>query len=773
MKKDKVLMTAYNRVNSKRKNITYEECLLAVKFNPNVIPKIPQEYVIDIMYKEFIEKNTPYLIPEIFRNIGVYFKFLSITKFSKKYRNWLEGKETEYPEKDRKIYRALESFISMLSDDVFFDRSIIDKERELLIRKVLESEYDSDKKEFIIREKFYSKVKSTIFTNFQEYYEYLDCNLNGANLTEYNFSEIDVSKYNLSGVYLSSDFLIGQGEYNDSYYKSYIEEYNKEDFIYSTTKNENNLITSRYECENVGVSLSEANVYYVSDIHLNHRLLERFPNNATKDEVRFFIRKYVRKMVDKASYGYLLIGGDVSFSFEISRVFYEELCRVWAPSKIIVVLGNHELWGVDLQNEINTDNIPEIIIEKYRLLFESLGIKFLYNSLLLNNEILNCQAIMGKSIEELQKLALRCNFFVYGTVGFSGYNSEFNANNGLYRNTINTLEQDTKYTMQSEAVYKKICQVLKKDSVIVLSHMPVKDWIKGELMPNWIYVNGHTHRNYYEQSEKCIIYADNQVGYKLKQAKLKYFRKSTIGDIFKYYDDGIYRVSRSEYLDFNRHKYIGCQFNADVEYIIMLKRQDMYMFLLEDVQKNKLFLLNGGKKNKLNNNINYYFENMIKYSDYIKVSLKKYNSVLENISAIVKTIGGSGFIHGAIVDIDFYNHIHLDPQTGKISAYYSPIFGDIWTYKSIENLLQSQTTKLYLNYKKIVEMSENNLPILSSGAFADESSSALDMSMYKYSNLIKRLQYMVDKNVIRIWNDDFVTNYEQYLNEEKYLLIEE
>ena len=52
--------------------------------------------------------------------------------------------------------------------------------------------------------------------------------------------------------------------------------------------------------------------------------------------------------------------------------------------------------------------------------------------------------------------------------------------------------------------------LLPKDRVIVFTHTPKENWSKDGYNPNWIYVNGHTHRKYFLESEEKTIYAGSK-----------------------------------------------------------------------------------------------------------------------------------------------------------------------------------------------------------------------------------------------------------------------
>lgn len=738
-------------------------CLLAVMRDPLALEYVPNDILINVMYKAFIQTNRPYSIPQTYRTIENYIGFLFLTKFSKQFIKWLTTSETPRPQNEYDIYSALSWFASHYLKEDSFNTTVKKRERELCIRKTLETQYDRDINQFLVTEKHFWWKETSRFDSFDEFYQYLDGDLNNSNLTELNFSEKDMSRYNFDGAHLCSEILIKQGRYDNSFYKATIEESTPALSWQPVLQNETidaQLITHS-ETYSEKLNTYDRKIFYITDIHLNYRLKERFPHFATYDEIRFFIQKYVRNLTKTADdkTGYLLIGGDVSFSFDISKIFYEELCKCWHPSHIIVVLGNHELWDYQCSDATLKSPSVDDIIERYRSMFQELKITFLQNSLLVGYSVLTEADILSQSIDELRKHSLSSSLIVFGGIGFSAYNPNFNATHGVYRQTITTLQDDIKYTQKSEEVYQKLVDTFLHDSLIVLSHMPLADWNSRLPIPNWIYINGHTHRNHCEQSDKCTIYADNQMGYHSRYHSLKYFKTTVLHDIFKYYPDGIYHISKDQYLDFNAGNKIYCTFRRDVDYITMLKRQGVYLFLLEEKENNKLFLLNGGVKNKLKiTDVNYYYNNMVKYSDFIKVGVRKYNEALKNISAIIKNIGGDGTIHGCIVDISFYNHIYLNPQDGTISAYYSPTFGERFEYSTVEQLLEVHMPLLLNNYQKLINSSNSVEMVTDTYALPNITQHILDTKLYKPSNLIKRLQYITESNVIRLWSDDIVRN---------------
>jgi len=128
-------------------------------------------------------------------------------------------------------------------------------------------------------------------------------------------------------------------------------------------------------------------------------------------------------------------------------------------------------------------------------------------------------------------------------------------------------------------------------------------------------------------------------------------------------------------------------------------------------------------------------------------------------------IGGSGSIHGCIVDIDWFNHIYLNPFDGKVTPYFALNTTDKLVFKNVESLLSSSPFPPQLSNGESMlarylstPSREKKLPILSRASskeweLAVVPQVVLDRSMYEPSRIMRSIQYIFDQNVLRIWND--------------------
>lgn len=509
-------------------------------------------------------------------------------------------------------------------------------------------------------------------------------------------------------------------------------------------------------------------IYYISDLHLDFQILDDNIKKTNFENIKKSIYKKVDEIVNSgSSYKYLFILGDVSSDFRISSIFYTYLASLWSRERIYVVLGNHELSDGDL-GEIDCPK-TKLIIEKYRDFFIGLKINLIQNNMHLINGrssksiCLSEETLKAMSVQELRECSLKMPFIVFGGTGFSQYNDEFNADNGIYSNTIISRDEERKYSSEFEQLYDKVLVALGERQVIIVTHMPKDDWSTKNFNEKWIYLNGHTHRNEFVDNELTHVFCDNQVGYHKKVFSLKYIWTSGIYDTFLFFNDGIHRINMEQYQEFLRGKSINFNISRSFDSINLLKREGIYCFIVKN-KNNKLLILNGGKTNKLpNNNIQYYYDNMVELSIAVKASLKKYNSALRRLSELVKASGGSGSVHGSIVDIDFYNHIFLNPIDGTLTPYFAIAINDRHEFKSVGDLLKDSRPDLYKRYKALADTQNIFLESIEKPIMNFDhhvlSIFTSDTSMYGPSRIIKALQYITDQNVIRRWNDEFLLNH--------------
>ncbi|MBR6329662.1 MAG: hypothetical protein IKR68_08445, partial [Lachnospiraceae bacterium] len=396
------------------------------------------------------------------------------------------------------------------------------------------------------------------------------------------------------------------------------------------------------------------------------------------------------------------------------------------------------------------------------------------------SRVVSGKIILDSSDHELKELLSKSSLIIIGGIGYSGLNPKYNAGFGLYRAAVTDIEEDKRRSILFKNIYDRVKKCAPDKKVIVLTHTPVCDWTSEQYNTNWVYVNGHTHINSIKKTRDGIVeLSDNQIGYGLskipnsKTPKYSYtnpkwkLNSFTLDkcwyDPFEKYKNGIYVISSEEYKDFNIGRGImnnGC--NHDGE-LYMLKHNEMYMFLLKTAKS--LCLLSGGQRKKIfPNDVQYFYNNLDLYSKKVKMVIKPYQDIMEQISDEVKRIGGSGTIHGCIVDISFYSHIYVNPFDGKITSYWAGNMMSRLPFDTIQQHLEEKEPQLLNGYKQ--ECINKSIPLIEKYMTTDNHNAELAVvpqwvfgtEMYEPSRIMRAVQYVWEQNVIRIWNDNILSD---------------
>lgn len=498
-------------------------------------------------------------------------------------------------------------------------------------------------------------------------------------------------------------------------------------------------------------------VHYITDIHLPQKI-----ENAgcrSKEDVEYVVQKIVDSIASETD-RLLLIGGDVSSDIGIFHLFIELLYESLGQKALIVfVLGNHELWGY------KGFSIDEIVAQ-YRSFLEMYGMYLLHNDILyiedngsLYNSKIETHLIKYDDMCRMKDTQLfdclrRARCVILGCLGFAGYNIDFNADSGIYQGTLDR-EHEIKQTKIFESLYNRLSPILAKKNTIVLTHTPKGDWCRNDALDkNFIYVNGHTHRNFFYDDGEYRIYSDNQVGYNNKHPHLKAFLIDNDYDYFLDYNDGIFEITRAQYNDFYHGRNISMTFNREVNIIYMLKKKGYFCFIHKS-KKGSLAILNGGAMKNLEfKDVQYYYDNMESMISSIKTPLDKFTLFQKQIADNVKRIGGYGNIHGCIIDIDFYNHIYVNPIDFSTIGYWASDIVNKVVYPSIPALLKEKCPAMFNKYSAMLEEnSENMLAVKNKPDIAILPQIYLDTDIYKASREIKKMQRL-DSNILTSWYED-------------------
>ena len=468
---------------------------------------------------------------------------------------------------------------------------------------------------------------------------------------------------------------------------------------------------------------------------------------------------------NKNVFHFTLIAGDTAFTPEIARRFYQTIYAGNTGDEVIYVLGNHEIWSYD-----RTIPFSNFINQRKKEWDGNL----LHNDLLLyswnddnwnwykknrymRKAVYSYYEVMEMTDEELRDVMKKAIVRILGSTGFSGYSEESNAYTGIYRNAI-TPEEDLKHTLRFEAMYERIRKVASDLQLIVLTHTPKESWSKGPYEPMWMYVSGHTHDNRIVENADMRLYSDNQIGYNTpwKEIHFKQFSLDPGSDLFSDLKDGIHPVSREDFIRFHKGRGIIVNFNRDGT-AYLLKRNGLHFFVYRN-EKDVLFLMKGGRIMKAEHqDIDYYYRNLGRYSDAIEAFMVPFTELEKKVSGAVRKIGGLGRIHGAIVDIDFYNHIYVNPFDGTLTPYFALDKEEKWAYKDVPSLLADRLPYMYRKLEQAYygEGEGKGLAIIAGDQLitSKDRTYVNDTEIYDYNLIIYNFQRIRNSCLIREWDE--------------------
>lgn len=521
-------------------------------------------------------------------------------------------------------------------------------------------------------------------------------------------------------------------------------------------------VTQKLSTTNICYDNSYQQISYISDIHLMFKFVKA--KCCTEEDFLCVIQKIV-DVIAAETKQLLLINGDVSSTFITFKWFVERLSRALKPDVVTVfTLGNHELWDFP---DLSLDEI----VEKYRKCLSDNGMFLLHNDLLYmedkrgypcfsknNFHLVPYEELRKKDATEIFEQLRYARYAIFGGLGFSGYNQHFNADIGLYRKTVDR-KTDIKESQKIETLYLRLLPILQKKNTIILTHMPKGNWCRNsEPDKGLVYVSGHTHRNVFYDDGEQRIYADNQVGYHNYSPHLKDFLLDKDYDCFYDYDDGIYKISSDQYRNFYRGKNLSMTFTRDVSFIYMLKKKAYYCFIIE-TKNGALALLNGGAIKTLDHpNVQYYFNHMDAMICRIEEPLTRYTNFQKYIARKIIAIGGRGTIHGCIIDIDFFNHIYVNPWDLTVVGYWAADIILKEVYPSVSSLLETKRADLFQNYKNMLAQSnENSMQLQKIFSLSSQPEFCFDTEIYRASREIRKMQKL-NSHILSAWYGGVTTS---------------
>lgn len=235
---------------------------------------------------------------------------------------------------------------------------------------------------------------------------------------------------------------------------------------------------------------------------------------------------------------------------------------------------------------------------------------------------------------------------------------------------------------------------------------------------------------------------------------------------FLKYEDGIHQITKHEYLAlFNAPKIKG--------QLYLIKRNGFYMFLVRRHLANgkyHLNILNGGAQYRATHDLQYYYDNLLVYGHTIELAFKKYQAFLVRLGSELRLLAhikpsnifsDTGRVHGSIVDIDYYNHIYVNPMTGKMKFYYAPSVSNRIVYPSFHSLLKNSSVD-------VGELMENNLKLLPNNSLLKlDESYHLELSMSEHTPELLAPKDLNQLN-LKTQQDSYVIKPEYQYDQEMY-----
>lgn len=248
----------------------------------------------------------------------------------------------------------------------------------------------------------------------------------------------------------------------------------------------------------------------------------------------------------------------------------------------------------------------------------------------------------------------------------------------------------------------------------------------------WFNIKQNIHLNILNLDNELQSYAKKLASDLKVRTIVTYDQARHFKNPFLKYEDGIHRITRHEY------GILGNVPKAKGQ-LYLIKRNGFYMFLLKHRLINgkyHLNILNGATQKRAKHDLQYYYDNLFTYGHTIELAFKKYQAFLVRLGSELRLLAhikpsnifsDTGRVHGSIVDIDYYNHIYVNPMTGKMKFYYAPSVSNRIVYPSFHSLLKNSSVD-------VGELMENNLKLLPNNSLLKlDESYHLELSMSEHT----------------------------------------
>lgn len=287
---------------------------------------------------------------------------------------------------------------------------------------------------------------------------------------------------------------------------------------------------------------------------------------------------------------------------------------------------------------------------------------------------------------------------------------------------------------------------------------------------------------------------------------IKYIHEN-IGNNFDVcdYQDGIYNITIDDYWTYlnsidDKYLFRTRPLFSRTKYIKLIKKNGYVMFI-SVANNGSLCVLNGARLHKLNFTIEYYYKNIEKYAEAVLEKFSQYWDYLYDISNIIKEINPelevlknnqyreyvayceeynndylefkewykqyeryirmSGDVHGCIIDLDYENHIYINPYDKTIIPYSATSKKEKSIYTNIYSMILIKRPEMKKSLEKVISVRKSELledktigEIFGAGLQLAVNENS-DNDIYLVSNKLKLLQSIYNNKLIQIWYDGF------------------
>lgn len=400
-----------------------------------------------------------------------------------------------------------------------------------------------------------------------------------------------------------------------------------------------------------------------------------------------------------------------------------------------------------------------------------------------------------KVSESKPKITQTLQVLVYYILGIHSIHPEFQTIKelGIYNPTLNIA-----YT---------ICLSKIPDTVFYNVSRDVIGYCMPENIEHWKNATG-TNEKVKKETKELIINEFKDTGFS-PDTYPNGIHDISIDDYWSYYRKiivPIEHVSVDAYLQLYRPKFVHTRT------VKLIKNSGFIMFVSISTYGTTC-ILQGGTLRELKEPLQYYYDKLPQYANAVLNKFSKYWETLYSISKQIQSINSnckelkdsykkyvvdckkqnrltksyeawcklysdqysfSGEVHGCIIDIDYWNHIYLNPYDGSITPYFAASMYMKRVYKNLPSLISAQRPEMLSAFKHTLENSTDKKSaalILATSPEKetlsnleqheiDNSVLVTDTDMYYVSNRMKQLQKIYDYHLIVVWYDNILPNQE-------------